>query len=80
MFLTAAMLPAAVSSREVANQIKCATNLRQIGQAFQLYANENNGNFPRTKYDHAATKVNALSPASPPPIPSPRMPAPRPMT
>ena len=46
---------------EVANRVKCATNLRQIGQAFQFYANENNGNFPRTKYDHAATKVNAYT-------------------
>jgi prepilin-type processing-associated H-X9-DG protein len=35
---------------EGASRVKCASNLRQIGQALLLYANENNGNFPRTTY------------------------------
>jgi hypothetical protein len=37
-------------SSERANRIKCASNLRQIGQALLLYANENRGAFPRTTY------------------------------
>lgn len=36
--------------RGTANRVKCASNLRQIGQALLLYANENNGNYPRTIY------------------------------
>jgi len=30
------------------NRVKCASNLRQIGQALLLYANENRGAYPRT--------------------------------
>lgn len=40
-------------SRPVANRVKCASNLRQIGQAIQLYANENHGEYPRTRFDPA---------------------------
>ena len=32
-------------------RIKCASNLRQIGQALLLYSNDNRGPYPRTKYD-----------------------------
>jgi hypothetical protein len=31
-------------------RIRCANNLRQIGEAIRLYANENHGQFPRTVY------------------------------
>src|SRR5690242_11445777 len=31
------MFPAVMSSREAARRIECASNLRQIGQAFQLH-------------------------------------------
>src|SRR4051794_8465656 len=31
-------------------RVKCASNLRQIGQAILLYANENKGAYPRTTY------------------------------
>jgi prepilin-type processing-associated H-X9-DG protein len=37
-------------SRETANRVKCASNLRMIGQACMLYANENRGAYPRTLY------------------------------
>jgi prepilin-type processing-associated H-X9-DG protein len=37
----------------MANRVKCASNLRQIGQAILLYSNENNGAYPRTGYDSA---------------------------
>ena len=38
-------------SRETANRVKCASNLRQIGQALLLYANENRGLYPMTQWD-----------------------------
>ena len=41
------------------NRVKCASNLRQIGQAIQLYCNENHGNFPRTVYTPAPVVVPA---------------------
>ena len=34
-------------NRETANRVKCASNLRQIGQAMLLYANDHNGAYPR---------------------------------
>jgi len=36
-------------SRETANRVKCSSNLRQIGQAIQLYAAENRGVYPQTR-------------------------------
>ncbi len=36
-------------SRETANRVKCASNLRQIGQALTLYQNDNDGTYPRTR-------------------------------
>ena len=32
--------------RPIANRVKCGSNLRQIGQAISLYANENQGRYP----------------------------------
>ena len=40
-------------AQETANRVKCASNLRMIGQALLLYSNENRGAFPRTNYDPA---------------------------
>ena len=34
---------------ESANRVKCASNLRQIGQAILLYSNDNRGAYPRTR-------------------------------
>ena len=48
--LVALLLPAVERAREQAIQLKCASNLRTIGQAFSLYSNENHGNYPRTQY------------------------------
>jgi prepilin-type N-terminal cleavage/methylation domain-containing protein len=45
-FLTAVLLPAARMARESARRTKCAAQLRQIGYAFQMYANSNNGWLP----------------------------------
>ena len=53
--LISILLPSLSRARETANRVKCASNLRQIGQAMLLYANENNGNYPRTYYGGVAT-------------------------
>ncbi|MEM6560527.1 MAG: prepilin-type N-terminal cleavage/methylation domain-containing protein, partial [Planctomycetota bacterium] len=50
--LISILLPSLNRARETANRVKCASNLRQIGLAMILYANdERNGAFPRTVYD-----------------------------
>src|SRR2546429_458315 len=40
------LLPSLNRARETANRVKCASNERQIGQGFLLYANEHKGNYP----------------------------------
>src|SRR5947209_3262079 len=44
--LIAILLPALSRAKENANRVACASNLRQIGQAFIMYTNSNNGWFP----------------------------------
>ena len=53
--LISILLPSLNKAREMSNRIKCASNLRQIGQALLLYAQENRGNYPRTYYLPNAT-------------------------
>jgi len=48
--LISILLPSLNRARETANRVKCASNLRQIGQAILLYSNENKGAYPRTQY------------------------------
>ena len=48
--LISILLPALNRAREQGNRVKCASNLRQLGLATQMYANENRGAFPRTLY------------------------------
>jgi len=48
--LGAIALPAVQGVRESANQVKCASNMRQIGQAMALFAQDNNGQFPLTTH------------------------------
>jgi prepilin-type N-terminal cleavage/methylation domain-containing protein/prepilin-type processing-associated H-X9-DG protein len=48
--LISILLPSLNRARETANRVKCASNLRQIGQAIQLYAGDNKGAYPRTLY------------------------------
>lgn len=47
--LIGVLLPALSRARSQAGALKCASNLRQIGVTFQLYAMENKGYWPVTK-------------------------------
>jgi prepilin-type processing-associated H-X9-DG protein len=44
--MIATLLPALNRAREQANRVKSASNLRQIGQAAMMYANENKNKYP----------------------------------
>jgi hypothetical protein len=46
--ILAVMIPSMGAARGAANRVKCASNLRQIGHAITLYANENGGAYPDT--------------------------------
>lgn len=68
--LMAILLPAMERVRHQAYVDRCASNLRQIGMALQIYAQDNHGNYPRTPYSGNAatyalnqgTGVNAADP------------------
>lgn len=51
-------------TRESADRIKCASNLRQIGQALLLYSNENNNVYPRTRHDPADPAARVFTAAA----------------
>jgi type II secretory pathway pseudopilin PulG len=64
------LLPAAEHVRHQAYIDKCASNLRQIGIALNIYESDNAGNYPRTLYDPTApltagTGVNSTDPFRP---------------
>jgi prepilin-type N-terminal cleavage/methylation domain-containing protein/prepilin-type processing-associated H-X9-DG protein len=58
--LISILLPSLNRARETANRVKCASNLRQIGQAIALYSNENRGFFPRTYFDGKGTVSTSI--------------------
>jgi len=62
--LISILLPSLNRARETANRVKCASNLRQIGQSILLYSNENRGNYPRTDYSVTTTLVPDTSSGS----------------
>ena len=45
------LLPGIERTRHRGGRLKCPSNLRQIGQAIQMYANDHKGHFPRAVYD-----------------------------
>jgi len=55
VILIALLLPTLGRARERANRVACASNLRQVGQLMQLYAQYNRNNLPRTRYTVGAT-------------------------
>jgi prepilin-type N-terminal cleavage/methylation domain-containing protein len=58
--LISILLPALNAAKERANRVKCASNLRQIGQGLLLYANDNKGSYPRTRYDTNSAQYTAF--------------------
>jgi prepilin-type processing-associated H-X9-DG protein/prepilin-type N-terminal cleavage/methylation domain-containing protein len=50
--LVAILLPSLNKAREQANQVKCLSNLRQIGQAFLMHANEHRNHVPTAGWIH----------------------------
>ena len=46
--LAAILLPALSRAREAARRASCANNLRQMGLAFLMYAQENGAKFPHS--------------------------------
>ena len=58
--LISILLPSLNRARETANRVKCASNLRQIGQAILLYSNDNRGAYPRTVAASANTQQTAM--------------------
>jgi prepilin-type N-terminal cleavage/methylation domain-containing protein len=40
------LMPAIIRARESAKTVQCASQLRSLGHAFQMYANANGGHLP----------------------------------
>jgi general secretion pathway protein G len=57
----AATVGAVGRAREVDYRIACGKNLRTIAQALTLYASDNKGSYPRTRYDPDAGAWNAYT-------------------
>jgi prepilin-type N-terminal cleavage/methylation domain-containing protein/prepilin-type processing-associated H-X9-DG protein len=45
--LISILMPALGRAKEQANWVKCMSNLRMVGQAFQMYVNNSKGRFPQ---------------------------------
>jgi prepilin-type N-terminal cleavage/methylation domain-containing protein/prepilin-type processing-associated H-X9-DG protein len=46
--LISILLPSLARARESANSVKCLSNVRQLGMAFQMYCDANKGRFPES--------------------------------
>src|SRR5579859_205401 len=53
--LVAILLPSLGRARESAKTVKCASNLRQIGMAILMYANDNHGYLLPSQVDKGGT-------------------------
>lgn len=62
--LIALLLPSLEKARESAIALKCANNLRTIGQSLSMYSNENHGAYPRTRYVPDAPLAFGTNPAA----------------
>lgn len=75
--LISILLPSLSKARETANRVKCAANLKSVGQALLLYANDNNGSYPRLTFtsnqamNTSVTAGNTVNDPFPPGKPSP---------
>ncbi len=59
--LASLLLPALSRAKDKAKATECINNLRQVGIASELYANDHEGHFPRTQH-HDASWVETLLP------------------
>jgi prepilin-type N-terminal cleavage/methylation domain-containing protein/prepilin-type processing-associated H-X9-DG protein len=55
--LISILVPALGDARRSASKVKCQNSLRQIGNAFFLYANEHKGAWPAAVHDKTATHI-----------------------
>jgi prepilin-type N-terminal cleavage/methylation domain-containing protein/prepilin-type processing-associated H-X9-DG protein len=55
--LIAMLLPALNKARQAARQVQCASNLRQVGQAVQMYLNENHGVYFSSLYSYTPPRA-----------------------
>jgi len=54
------LLPALNQAKERANRVKCASNMRQVGQGMLLYANDHKGKYPDTLGQLVEADINPL--------------------
>jgi prepilin-type N-terminal cleavage/methylation domain-containing protein len=54
--LVSILLPTLSSARRQSNSVKCLSNLRQLGNAFMLYSNENRGFWPIAADDNTGRR------------------------
>lgn len=59
--LIAILLPALSKARQAAMSVCCLSNLRQIGMAFNSYADENHGNWPMVQFPPPPGQTNPIS-------------------
>ncbi len=58
--LAGILLPALGRARESARRTQCASNLKQIGLAINMYSNDNNGAFPTVSGSAASAAIQSL--------------------
>ena len=58
--LAGILLPALGRARESARRTQCASNLKQIGLAINMYSNDNSGAFPTVSTSAASTEMQSL--------------------
>lgn len=59
LLLFSSVLP--VHLREDSSRARCASNLRQIGEAMKWYAQQNGGSLPRTRWDPMLRQTNSYT-------------------
>jgi prepilin-type N-terminal cleavage/methylation domain-containing protein/prepilin-type processing-associated H-X9-DG protein len=58
--LISILLPTLSSARKQADRAKCLSAMRQLGQAYVLYANENNGMWPMARHQYPSPSGTIL--------------------
>src|ERR1017187_9785302 len=61
--LAALLLPVLAKAKEKANRVICLNNQKQLGLAWQMYADENSGNMALNDWDYRSANV-AESPSN----------------